>query len=131
MSITRSYNKHNNTYYVYDTQYVWNEEKQKKVPKRTCIGKWDPETDQVIPTGSEGRLRKKVINVEEISAKLSGSKEENVSDISEVVNKIALNLKSISQLLSEQAAYFESISTFLKHGNDSSKQKTSSDNPPV
>lgn len=63
MSITRSYNKHNNTYYVYDTQYDWSEEKQKKVPKRTCIGKWDPESNQVIPTGSEGRLRKKVVSV--------------------------------------------------------------------
>ena len=57
MSITRSYNKHNNTYYVYDTQYVWSEEKQKKVPKRTCIGKWNPESNQVIPTGSEGPLK--------------------------------------------------------------------------
>lgn len=131
MSITRSYNKHNNTYYVYDTQYVWSEEKQRKVPKRTCIGKWDPETDQVIPTGSEGRLRKKVVNVEEVSAKLSGTQEENVSDISEMVNKIALNLKNINQLLSEQISYFESIGAFLKLSNDSSKQKTSSDNLPV
>lgn len=129
MSITRSYNKHNNTYYVYDTQYVWSEEKQKKVPKRTCIGKWDPESNQVIPTGSEGRLRKKVVSVQEIPADLRNSNEENVPDISELFSKIALNLKNINQLLSELASDFESIGTYLNHSDDSSKKKTSVDNP--
>lgn len=57
MAITRSYNKHTNTYYAYETTYVWDEKSQKKVQKKRCIGKIDPETDEVIPTGKRGRPR--------------------------------------------------------------------------
>jgi hypothetical protein len=57
MSITRSYNKHTNTYYAYETSYVWDEKAQKKVQKKQCIGKFDPETDKVIPNGKRGRPR--------------------------------------------------------------------------
>ncbi len=55
MSITRSYNKHTNTYYAYETSYVWDDKAQKKVQKKQCIGKFDPETDEIIPTGKRGR----------------------------------------------------------------------------
>lgn len=55
MSITKSYNKHNNTYYAYETEYVFDETKQRKVQRRRCIGKYDPETNKIIPTGKRGR----------------------------------------------------------------------------
>ncbi len=54
MAITRAYNKHTGVYYAYDVQYVWNEEAHKKVQVRKCIGKFDPETNQVIPNGKRG-----------------------------------------------------------------------------
>ncbi|SFK47615.1 hypothetical protein SAMN04487865_10851, partial [Succinivibrio dextrinosolvens] len=54
MTITKSYNKHTNTWYVYDTTYVFDETKNKKVQKRKCIGKYDPVTDSIIETGSRG-----------------------------------------------------------------------------
>lgn len=55
MSITKSYNKHTNTYYAYETTYEWSEEKQKKVQRKRCIGQFDPDTGEVIPNGSVGR----------------------------------------------------------------------------
>jgi hypothetical protein len=55
MSITRSYNKHTDTYYAYETSYVWDEKVQKKVQKKQCIGKFDPITGKVIPNGKRGR----------------------------------------------------------------------------
>lgn len=58
MTITRSYNKHTDTYYAYDTTYVWDEKTQRKVQKKRCIGKIDPETDEIIPTGKRGRPRR-------------------------------------------------------------------------
>ena len=48
VSITRSYNKYTNTYYAYDTSYVWDEKAQKKVQVKRYIGKFDPETDEII-----------------------------------------------------------------------------------
>lgn len=55
MSITKSYNKHTDTYYAYDTTYVWDEKSQKKVQKKVCIGKFDPETGNIIPNAKRGR----------------------------------------------------------------------------
>ena len=55
MSITKSYNKHTNTTYAYETSYVWNDELQRKVQKRRCIGKIDPQTDEIVPNGRRGR----------------------------------------------------------------------------
>ena len=58
MSITKSYNKQNDTYYAYDTQYIYDEAKQRKVQKRRCIGKIDPVTNEIVPTGKRGRPQK-------------------------------------------------------------------------
>ena len=55
MSITKSYNRHTNTYYAYETSYEWDETKQKKVQKKRCIGQFDPKTGEVIPNGKVGR----------------------------------------------------------------------------
>ena len=55
MTITRSYNKHTNTTYAYETSYVWSEELQRKVQKKKCIGKFDPQTDEIVPNGRRGR----------------------------------------------------------------------------
>ena len=44
MSIPKSFNKHTNTWYAYDTTYVFDEALGRKVQKRKCIGKFDPAT---------------------------------------------------------------------------------------
>lgn len=111
MAISRSYNKHNDTYYVYDTQYVWSEEKHKKIPKRTCIGKWDKESNQIIPTGSEGRLHREVyINPKNtVDASQEDRKVKTDTDVATMFSAVASNLKDINILLSELATSFESI----------------------
>lgn len=116
MSITKSYNKYNDTYYVYDTQYVWSEEKQRKVARRTCIGKWDKESNQVIPTGSEGRLHRD--SYIKASDNVGTSRSEIDSkptseDVSTMFSTVASNLKEINSLLSELATNFEAIGNHL------------------
>ena len=61
MSITKSYNRRLNITYVYDTTYVWSEERKRKVQKRKCIGHVDPVTGETKPNGKVGRrpIRKK------------------------------------------------------------------------
>lgn len=55
MSITKSYNKHTDTYYAYETSYVWDDKLQKKVQKKVCIGHFDPQTGDIIPNARRGR----------------------------------------------------------------------------
>lgn len=57
MPIRVSYNKYTDTHYVYDVTYVWDEVRQKKVPKQKCIGHVDPETGEIVPNGKRGRPR--------------------------------------------------------------------------
>lgn len=42
MSIPKSFNKHTNTRYAYETTCVFDEALGRKVQMRKCIGKFDP-----------------------------------------------------------------------------------------
>ena len=75
MSITKSYNRHTNTYYAYETSYEWDETKQKKVQKKRCIGKFDPKTGEVIPNGKVGRPSISDIPSTVSRSKIGGRKE--------------------------------------------------------
>lgn len=98
MTITKSYNRHTNTWYAYDTTYVFDETKNKKVQKRKCIGKYDPVTDCIIETGRRGRPQK-VIETKPVST----SKADFISspDIDAALRKIASIEKVIAELQSE------------------------------
>lgn len=66
MSITKSFNRRTNTWYAYETNYVWDETLQKKIQKRKCIGKFDPESNQIVKNGPRGRPQ---LTPEEIARK--------------------------------------------------------------
>ena len=102
---------------------------RKKYPKEPVLENGTRKVIRLFQRVQRGRLRKKVVSVQEIPADLRNSNEENVPDISELFSKIALNLKNINQLLSELASDFESIGTYLNHSDDSSEKKISGDNP--
>ena len=55
MSISKSYNKKTGVYYAYETSYEWDEELQRKVQHRHCIGQFDPETGEIVPNKKVGR----------------------------------------------------------------------------
>lgn len=60
MSITKSYNKHTDTYYAYDTTYIWSEEHQKKSRKRSVlVSTTKQETLSQMPNGDvhHGKFR--------------------------------------------------------------------------
>ncbi len=55
MAIIKQYHKDTDTTYVYESVSYWNADKQQSRSKRKLLGKLDPETGEVIPTGSRGR----------------------------------------------------------------------------
>ena len=55
MAIIKKYNKENGTTYVYDSVSYWDKEKQQPRSKRKLIGKLDPVTGEIVPTGGRGR----------------------------------------------------------------------------
>ena len=58
MAIIKQYHKDTDTTYVYESVSYWDADKQQSRSKRKLLGKIDPETGDVIPTGSRGRKRK-------------------------------------------------------------------------
>lgn len=109
MSITKSYNKHTDTYYAYNTTYVWDEKLQKKVQKKVCIGKYDPVTGEIIPNSRRGRPSK-----QEASASMDADRMNNaiaapcfsnqaiqeLYDLSTEMNEISLEMKKLSERFS-------------------------------
>ncbi len=56
MAIITQTDKRSGITYAYETTYYWDKEKQQSRSKRTCIGKVDPATGDIIPT--RGRAKK-------------------------------------------------------------------------
>ena len=56
--IVKSYNKRNNTYYVYESTSYWDASTKTPRNHRRLIGKIDPISGEVVPTGKRGRPRK-------------------------------------------------------------------------
>lgn len=58
MAIVKQLNKKTGITYVYESKSYWDREKKQPRNKKTLIGKIDPETGEVVPTGPKGRPRK-------------------------------------------------------------------------
>lgn len=60
MAIIKKYNAKYNTTYVYDSVSYWDKDKKQPRSKRKLIGKIDPATGEIVPTGGRGRRPKRV-----------------------------------------------------------------------
>lgn len=60
MAIIKQYHKDTDTTYVYESTSYWDAEKQQSRSKRKLLGKLDPVTGEIIPTGARGRKKKEI-----------------------------------------------------------------------
>lgn len=97
MSITKSYNKQTDTYYAYETTYEWSDEKQKKVQRKRCIGKFDPDTGKVIPNGKVGRPS--LSRLPRTSAKSDTPRNELLDISPDDIKKLTARLNKIEEAL--------------------------------
>lgn len=58
MGIIKQFVKSTGTTYVYDSESYWDPVKKQSRSRRKLIGKLDPETGEVVPTGKKGRKPK-------------------------------------------------------------------------
>ena len=117
MSITKSYNKQTDTYYAYETTYEWSDEKQKKVQRKRCIGKFDPDTGKVIPNGKVGRPS--LSKLPETSGKseitqneILDIRPEDIKKLTARLNKIEETLQVLSVGIHDLRVEVESLSTW-------------------
>ena len=58
MAYIKQYHKDTDTTYVYESESYWDPEKKQARSHRKVIGKLDPVTGEIIPTGKRGRKKK-------------------------------------------------------------------------
>ena len=58
MAIIKLYNKDRDVTYVYESVSYWDKDKKQPRSKRKLIGKIDPVTGEIVPTGKRGRKKK-------------------------------------------------------------------------
>ncbi len=58
VSIVKCTNKKTGITYVYESESYWDKEKKQPRNRRKLVGKIDPETGEVVPTGGRGKREK-------------------------------------------------------------------------
>lgn len=56
-SIVKLTDKRTGVTYVYESESYWDKEKKQPRSRRKLIGKIDPETNEIVPTGPRGRKK--------------------------------------------------------------------------
>ena len=79
MAIIKQYHADTDTTYVYESVSYWDAEKRQSRSKRKLLGKLDPETGDIIPTGSRGR--KKKTSLEPVSTADTGDLELQIKEL--------------------------------------------------
>ena len=87
--------------YYYECENVWDKEAKKYVCKRKLIGRWDPETETVIPTRPKAR-HEKGEEKEEKAAPAKRGRKKKPEDYQELYEKERLKVQGLQALLEEK-----------------------------
>lgn len=110
MAIIKQYHKDTDTTYVYESTSYWDEEKKQSRSKRRVIGKLDPETGEVVPTGRRGRKAKNTTAAPaEGDTELARLYEESQARIRELSLSAGRKDEEISSLRQEVAQLREAL----------------------
>lgn len=99
MAIIDVYNKARNVTYVYDSVSYWDKDLKQPRSHRKLIGKRDPVTGEIVPTGTRGR--KKAVQDPENS---SANSETSDPQYSKTLEAIAKKDQTILELRQQLAA---------------------------
>lgn len=123
MAIVKQYHKDTDTTYVYESESYWDPEKKQSRSRRKVIGKIDPDTGEIIPTGQRGR-KKKVPD----GTTISGSKDDLAEIRSlyaagqEKIQTQAERIRSLEQELKEMQRRNEKLIAQMKRANSALQQ---------
>ncbi len=100
MAIVRQTDKRTGITYVFEQISTWNPELKQSRSKRRLLGKIDPETGEMVPTGPVGRPRTKAADKESTSSEVASLKkalaasQKKVADLSEEIWRLEGRLRA-------------------------------------
>lgn len=99
---------------MYDSHKKWSKEEKKYKTIRKLIGKIDPETGQVVPTGPRGRPRRKPLGLDSEPVKAEPPNEATAVDTQALNNTIAKLTIENAMLISEKEKVGELLDDILR-----------------
>lgn len=116
MALVRQYHKDTDTTYVYESVSYWDEEKKQSRSKRRVIGKIDPETGEIVPTGKRGRKPKETPDTAaEVPAQLPQLYENSLLQIKELSLTVERKDLEIAGLRKEIRDLKDALTQIDKH----------------
>jgi uncharacterized coiled-coil DUF342 family protein len=117
MAIIKQYHKDTDTTYVYESTSYWDPELKQARSQRKCIGKIDPETGEMIPTGKRGRKNtaSEEKNSNEDYSKLLASYEDVKKENLTLNTRIASLEKELSDTSKELNRYRNTLNKVNEH----------------
>ena len=120
MSISKSYNRQNDTTYVYEViENYWDKEKKQSRNKRKLIGKIDPVTGEIVPT-SHSRKKKEQTECDykkmyESAMKDIAEKDQRIIELESLIDEYVEGeeraLQSIDEIVNERRRTIRKIKT--------------------
>lgn len=120
MSISKSYNRQNDTTYVYEViENYWDKEKKQSRNKRKLIGKIDPVTGEIVPT-SPRRKKKEQTECDykkmyESAMKDIAEKDQRITELESLIDEYVEGeeraLQSIDEIVNERRRTIRKIKT--------------------
>ena len=120
MSISKSYNRQNDTTYVYEViENYWDKEKKQSRNKRKLIGKIDPVTGEIVPT-SPRRKKKEQTECDykkmyEYAMKDIAEKDQRIIELESLIDEYVEGeeraLQSIDEIVNERRRTIRKIKT--------------------
>lgn len=112
MAIIRQYHKDTDTTYVYESISYWDTEKQQSRSKRKLLGKVDPQTGEIIPTGKRGRKKKETSAEQGPAAQDLAGRDERIR---ELTLSLAQKEEELAGLKKENEALRRAAAQALTH----------------
>lgn len=99
MAIIKQYHADTDVTYVYESTSYWDAEKKQSRSKRKLLGKLDPVTGEIIPTGTRGRRKKET--AQSVPTSSGAASEEAEAKIRELTLALSLKDARIAELEKE------------------------------
>lgn len=122
MAIIKQYHKETDTTYVYESVSYWDSEKGQSRSNRKLLGKLDPETGEIVPTGKRGR-KKKEPTVEETAsfkAQLSAATDSYMEQIRQqklTIRQQEIQISDLSKRVAQLETTLSKARAILNQGN--------------
>lgn len=124
MSIVKQYHKDTDTTYVYESTSYWDAEKGQSRSKRKVIGKVDPVTGEIVPTGGKGRKKKNPeVHADNVQQKSLAEDIETIrrqqieiSSLKEQISALEADNRRLKAMIKKAAQMAEKLSDICTEG---------------